>query len=99
MICIHFRATNDVNGNPRRCYAIINNKGDWKAVLDEGYEGIQVVRTWAKETRNTVHDAGQVDVPTAQYQRLLALGITLAEDHKSLTNAKHERRRAVYERK
>ncbi len=48
MISIHFCATNDINGNPRRCYAIINNNGDWKAVLDEGYLGIQVVLHWAK---------------------------------------------------
>lgn len=99
MICIRFVATNDINGNPRRCFAIINNVGDWKAVLDEGYEGVQVVRAWAKETRNTVHLAGDVNIEVAEYHNLIRVGRQLAQDRKNLTDAKHQRRRTVYQRR
>lgn len=74
MIYIHFCATNDANGNPRRCYAIIDTKGKWRAVLDEGYVGIQVVLRWAERYRFKVNEAGAVNITPAEYRTLIRAG-------------------------
>ena len=36
MIAIHLDAGTDNNGNPRRCFMVIDNKGNTRAVLDDG---------------------------------------------------------------
>lgn len=36
----HCRATNDVNGNPRRCYVVYDRRGNIADVIDEGYQGL-----------------------------------------------------------
>lgn len=39
MFIQHLSATNDVNGNPRRVYAVYSATGVILDVIDEGYEG------------------------------------------------------------
>ncbi len=73
MIALHLDAGHDNNGNPRRCFVVFDNKGIIRAVIDEGYGGDRVVRTWAKSTRNTVHFAGKIVTTPAEYRLLLKL--------------------------
>ena len=39
LTAIHLCAKNDRNGNPRRCYVVLNEHGR-VGVVDEGYKGI-----------------------------------------------------------
>jgi len=39
MIAILLNAGNDVSGNPRRVFVVLNNKGDIVEAIDEGYGG------------------------------------------------------------
>jgi hypothetical protein len=36
----HLRAKNDPNGNPQRCYVLINEDGSIHDVINEGYKGL-----------------------------------------------------------
>jgi len=36
---IHAKTTNDPNGNPRRCFVLLNGLGQTLAVVDEGHLG------------------------------------------------------------
>lgn len=42
-VLIRLNASNDRNGNPRRCYVAINQSGDIVGVWDEGYKGYGAV--------------------------------------------------------
>jgi hypothetical protein len=37
---IHAKTTNDPNGNPRRCFVLLNGLGQTLAVVDEGFLGL-----------------------------------------------------------
>lgn len=39
MLAIRLNAGNDLNGNPRRCYVLMQDDGSIGAVVDEGYSG------------------------------------------------------------
>lgn len=47
VVILHLKATNDYNGNPRRCFAVLTTAGRLVEVHDEGYNGDQdVKRRW-----------------------------------------------------
>jgi hypothetical protein len=46
MIYLHLKATNDENGNPQRCFLVLDAEGDVLDVLDEGYSGDDVRRKY-----------------------------------------------------
>jgi len=68
MKVIHCCATNDHNGNPRRCYVLVNNHGTKCAVWDEGYEGHHAVHP---DFREAAAIADRVKVTPREYRKLL----------------------------
>lgn len=68
MNIIHYCATNDYNGNPRRCYVLVNNHGETCAVWDEGYSGHHAVHP---SFRDAAHNAERVKCSVREYKRLL----------------------------
>lgn len=63
------RAPNDVNGNPRRCWAILDRSGDGWAVadvIDEGYAGLPA------QLRD-LPELPPVNVAASEYRRWLGL--------------------------
>ena len=36
----HLITTNDINGNPRRLYVLLDKQGTMTEVIDEGYSGL-----------------------------------------------------------
>ncbi len=71
MIALQLDAGHDKNGKPRRCFVVFDNTGNIRAVIDEGYNGEQGVRRWAKKTRNSVHMAGSITTTPGEYRELL----------------------------
>lgn len=64
----HYCANNDKNGNPQRCYVLINPEGDQVAAWDEGYLGSDAVPgIW----RRMAYDADRINVSVKDYKRLL----------------------------
>lgn len=43
MLYVRLSAENDNNGNPRRCYVVMDDEGKAIEVIDEGYEGRSIV--------------------------------------------------------
>lgn len=43
MISLHICAPNDNNGNPRRCFVVIDDAGNVVEAIDEGYDGQSAV--------------------------------------------------------
>lgn len=67
MIAIHLRAKNDVNGNPQRCYLILDNDGDAVDAVDEGYMGHGALKRHYADIRVGV----TIEVTPAEYKSWL----------------------------
>lgn len=65
----HLCANNDVNGNPRRLYALSEEGNqDFIAVWDEGYYGSDAV---PGELRRAAYESKRVDISVRLYNKLL----------------------------
>ena len=73
-ITMHYKAKNDVNGNPRRCYVVydVMSPNGVVAVYDEGY--INCIGN--KEHRNVLDS---VEVSVSVYNDFIYLGKELGE--------------------
>jgi hypothetical protein len=65
---LHLCTKNDNNGNPRRLFVLSNDEGKFVAAWDEGYKGSDAV---PGEFRKDAYLAQRLDVPVAQYNKLL----------------------------
>ena len=64
----HFCAINDINGNPQRCYVLVDERGQSLAVWDEGYKGSDSVPgVWRREA----YSALRSNITVKEYKRLL----------------------------
>jgi len=79
---IHAKTTNDANGNPRRCFILLNGEGSALAVVDEAYLGDdawhRLIRPRAdgRHVRDGVEaSAYSIRVTPAEYRRLLLAGV------------------------
>ena len=64
----HLCAVNDVNGNPRRVYALIDEDGYYLAAWDEGYHGSDAVPgVW----REAAYNAPREKISVKEYRRIL----------------------------
>jgi hypothetical protein len=48
MVCIRLCAKNDVNGNPRRVYVLLDSEGNIVRAADEGYRG-RAAASWSPD--------------------------------------------------
>lgn len=73
MQVVHICAKNDKNGNPRRLYLLIHDKGI--VAIDEGYTGYSVLGEYLKKQGVYNYFNGlellRIEVPTSEYKRLL----------------------------
>lgn len=77
VVCLHLRADNGANGNPRRLFAIVTPGGQLVEVHDEGYRGEAVIWSrWPWFHSSRAVDAGvspayavPVNVAPAEYKR------------------------------
>lgn len=77
ILMLHFCASNDVNGNPQRLYALVSNCGII-AVWDEGYHGSDAVPgIWREEAYN----AARHNISVRKYKQLLKANISPAYAH------------------
>lgn len=67
--CIkHMCAVNDVNGNPRRVYAMIDEDGYYLAAWDEGYSGhLAVPGVWREHAYNAIRE----NITVREYNRII----------------------------
>ena len=71
---IHLRATNDANGNPRRCFVIFDGDGSRIGAVDEGYNGAQAIeRSGLLPKGAEVNLLCQISVPVSEYRDSLRL--------------------------
>jgi hypothetical protein len=73
---IRYKANNDVNGNPRRVYAIYED-GVLVESYNEGYRGWGAV---PEEYRDMASMAETVDVSVSEYNRILRRGRNNGQD-------------------
>ena len=67
-IVFHLRATNDVNGNPRRCFLVLDlSTGATLDCIDEGYSGRAA---WQKRYPRAV-EADSIEVTPREYRAKL----------------------------
>jgi hypothetical protein len=81
LIALHLCCKNDGNGNPRRCYLLLDAATGYTiAVVDEGYSGRQAVEeagfhpvAWHGSTAHerVTFEGPTLDVPPAERQHLL----------------------------
>lgn len=65
---LHFCASNDRNGNPQRCYVLVDADGNKLAAWDEGYEGHHAVPdVW----RDAAYDAERINCSMTWYRKML----------------------------
>jgi len=65
----HMAAPNDVNGNPRRAFAVYDTlSGHLVAAFDEGYHGTRAVPSYVWDGGTFI---GRVTVPAKEYRRVL----------------------------
>lgn len=75
---IHADAGTTTNGNPRRCYVVLDNTdGTTVAVYDEGYRGFKAVPA---EYRDNANGATTFSVTTTEYRELIKTGKRLNPD-------------------
>ena len=65
---LHYCASNDYNGNPRRCYVLVDNEGNKLAAWDEGYEGYNAV---PNELRDAAYNADRIKCSVTFYRKML----------------------------
>ena len=64
----HLCATNDINGNPQRLYALIDSDNEMVAVWDEEYYGSDAVPgIW----RQDAYFAKREEISVSKYKKLL----------------------------
>ena len=64
----HFCASNDLNGNPQRCYVLVDEDGEAMAAWDEAYMGSDAVPgVWRREA----YSAERSSITVREYKRLL----------------------------
>lgn len=77
-ITMHYKAKNDVNGNPRRCYVVYDfscrASSYIVAVYNEKYMGIRAIRV--EKHRNVIDS---IEVPISTYNEFIYLGKELGE--------------------
>jgi hypothetical protein len=64
----HYCASNDVNGNPQRLYALIDDNEDILAVWDESYMGHDAV---PGIFRDAAYDSIRKDISVRKYKKML----------------------------
>ena len=78
-ITMHYKAKNDVNGNPRRCYVVYDSLTmpvrNIVAVYNEKYMGIRAIRV--EKHRNVIDS---IEVPISTYNEFIKLGKELGEE-------------------
>jgi hypothetical protein len=67
VVALHLRAENDVHGNPRRCFVVFNDRGEFLEAIAEGYEGEWELRSFYPQ----VVCVESINVPVAEYRRML----------------------------
>ncbi len=70
MVILHLNAGHNVNGNPRRCYVVIDKTGCIKRVIDEGYAGDSALWAAYPKLKGKTYPV-DFDVTPAEYRRLL----------------------------
>ena len=65
----HNKATNDLNGNPRRCYCIYNKDMELLSVIDEGYKGITSIDSFTDHT--LLIEMPSTNITPKEYKELL----------------------------
>lgn len=83
VIVTHYRANNDVNGNPRRCFNVRDLDGKHVETIDEGYSGEAALYSrypWFHHS--AAHRLGlqpayaaMVDTTPGEYKRLLRASV------------------------
>lgn len=68
MTLLQFVASNDVNGNPQRCWAEFDEMGRLKRAFDEGYSGRNAV---AKELKPLTNSCYSIKVSQSTYRSIL----------------------------
>jgi 3-dehydroquinate dehydratase len=76
---LHLCADNDVNGNPRRVFVVMNHEGRFVEAIDEGYEGDGALYKrwpWFHSSVALRHDikpayTQRLDVEVSEYRRQL----------------------------
>ena len=72
MIYIKVSAPNDRNGNPRRCFVVIDQEGRLVEVIDEGYVGVSAVtKRWPN-----IKQSIQVNVTVNEYKKFIKVGLS-----------------------
>lgn len=79
MIALHLCAPNDANGNPQRCFAILNSEGGIFRVLDEGYAG-EALLDGIRGNFQLFTAAHRINVSADEYKRWLSLDPTGSND-------------------
>lgn len=69
MSIVHLCAKNDLNGNPRRLYALTDEEGTIIASWDEGYRGYHAVPSF---WHGAAYNAERQFVSVSRYLRILA---------------------------
>jgi hypothetical protein len=67
---IHICAPNDRNGNPQRCYLVLDSENSNVIAYDIGYRGTDCLPD-DKAIQNAVYYANRVNVSPAEYRRIL----------------------------
>lgn len=70
MVCIKLCAKNDSNGNPRRCYVLLDSDGAVVCAVDEGYEGLGALAAIPGASCIT-YTPVEFDTTPTEYRRLL----------------------------
>lgn len=70
---IHVRAKNDVNGNPRRAYVVLDNRQSTvKDIIDIGYRGSSVLDNIALDETESVNELWKsFNIDVKDYKKLL----------------------------
>lgn len=67
----HLKAGHDTNGNPRRCFVILDNTGTVLDVIDEGYAGRPL---WLRD----LVELPNVTVSAGEYRSFLKMAAKVA---------------------
>ena len=66
MTVINMCAPNDVNGNPRRLFVVLDEEGvQW--IIDEGYAGDGGLKHWAEQTGHRIGYPVRINVTASEY--------------------------------
>ena len=67
---MHLCASNDINGNPQRCYVFANESGQFLAAWNESYKGSDAV---PGIFRKDAYSASRSEITAREYKRLLKM--------------------------